>query len=440
MNKEAQISYLSDYRQEPLTASFYTEGSAALAPSVSAEPDNDASAQQQGAEVISVDFVNRKKSDKKKKNFGGSEAFRLEYDPRTPEKALYDDIVSYLGEYRFQLPEYRFTQFYGADNILRSELGDPMVKVGEEGIKQRIADGESVDKVTADVSGLKKVQSILADAKDGDRIIYASPPDPEYGFTYGFMYDGRVEEIAGGEKQLHMRALRLENNPQLSQFNESYLHVSGSKYSFATPNEFIENPVHVTKQLSDVDINHILYTCFQFDSDANQQIIFQEVIAEMDPYIRKVIKMIQKEDDQQGKAMHALENYAIILKDKKEQQGKREVLIFSEEKQKVPDDFGNFMKAYGYQPPAVAGSCGLTAKGGRGGNDMFGTGSVFGFPGSGGEKYTGENAANDPNLCRCPEAGGAHFHCPGEGGEYCGKAIVVGKGIESCDCGAGKKC
>lgn len=53
--------------------------------------------------------------------------------------------------------------------------------------------------------------------------------------------------------------------------------------------------------------------------------------------------------------------------------------------------------------------------------------------------YSGENAKNDPNLCKC---GGKepHFHCDGNGSS-CGHAIIVGKGTSECPkCGAGKVC
>lgn len=51
---------------------------------------------------------------------------------------------------------------------------------------------------------------------------------------------------------------------------------------------------------------------------------------------------------------------------------------------------------------------------------------------------------DDPNLCRCGAAGGAHFHCPGvkkQTNEPCKHAIVVGEGVTRCpDCGTEKTC
>lgn len=50
---------------------------------------------------------------------------------------------------------------------------------------------------------------------------------------------------------------------------------------------------------------------------------------------------------------------------------------------------------------------------------------------------------DDPNLCRCGAANGAHFHCPGlkKTKEPCLHPIVVGAGISTCPtCGSGKTC
>jgi hypothetical protein len=57
---------------------------------------------------------------------------------------------------------------------------------------------------------------------------------------------------------------------------------------------------------------------------------------------------------------------------------------------------------------------------------------------SGEEQYVGENAKNDPNLCKCGAGEGPHFHCTAAG---CSEAIIVGKGITECPgCGMGKAC
>ena len=51
---------------------------------------------------------------------------------------------------------------------------------------------------------------------------------------------------------------------------------------------------------------------------------------------------------------------------------------------------------------------------------------------------------NDSNLCRCSDASGPHFHCPGNDEKTkkpCLHAIEVGHGTTSCPmCGTGKTC
>lgn len=50
------------------------------------------------------------------------------------------------------------------------------------------------------------------------------------------------------------------------------------------------------------------------------------------------------------------------------------------------------------------------------------------------------NPKDDPNLCRCSQASGPHFHCPGKN-ETCRHPIVVGEGTSQCpSCGEGKRC
>ena len=69
-------------------------------------------------------------------------------------------------------------------------------------------------------------------------------------------------------------------------------------------------------------------------------------------------------------------------------------------------------------------------------------GNSWGFTAKKPEDYTGENAKNDPNLCKC-RGEKAHFHCPGkdENGKDCRNKITVGKGISECPkCKTGKKC
>lgn len=88
------------------------------------------------------------------------------------------------------------------------------------------------------------------------------------------------------------------------------------------------------------------------------------------------------------------------------------------------------------QPAQIMAGCGASAGFKIGLDNPLLSNSVGKFSA---EKYTGENAKNDPNLCSC---GGRepHFHCEGKTGT-CGHAIEVGKGISQCpSCGEGRIC
>lgn len=347
----------------------------------------------------------------------GSEAFRLDYDPAVSAEALYEDVVSYLGEYRFEVPEYRYKQRFtrtvdDPSLRLRGEKDDTsMITYGDKAIKKKIEEGEDVGKVKADLAGMKKVESLLKTAKTGDRILYASPPDEEYGYDYGFFYDGRVEEIEGGEKILHVRALRIEPESNLEEFNKALTEITGSETSHVTPNQFIENPELITQPISDMEINKILQSVFHFESDAKRLDKFKSSIQQMMPYIDGFIVLIKNDAPlaQRQQALHALENLALSLKEDAAN-GEDEVVLY-DRSISTPSNltFNNFVDKFGYKPPDVQGTCGNS--GGRSSNNIFGAGSIFTGAAKGGsnqEWFTCPECsfkANGPIGNKCPGCG-----------------------------------
>jgi hypothetical protein len=360
-------------------------------------------------EVITSDtesYIERKKAVLKDQEISGSEAFRFGYDKNISKEALYEDIVSYLGEYRFEVPEYKYKQRFSKSDDdpnlrLRGEKEDKsMIDLGKNAIQDKEANGEDVGKVKADLVGMQKVESLLANAKTGDRIVYASPPDPEYGYEYGFFYDGRVEELQDGEKILHLRALRLENSPNIEDYNKILSLMTGDTKEYTSANQCIENPEHINKALTDTDINKMLESVFHFESSETHALKFQEDIRKMEPYISGVIDLIKNGApiNQIQQSFHALENLALELK-KRRSENYQETVIYSKEPDDLNMGFADFVSNFGYKPPEVQGSCG--SSGGRNSNNIFGSGSIF--TGNGNSGNTISSASSDEMKCvTCP--------------------------------------
>lgn len=362
-------------------------------------------------DLTDASYIDRKKELVMRWESAGSEAFRLDYDPSVSPHALYEDIVSYLGEYRFEVPEYKYKQRFTrtkSDNMLRlrGEKDDtPMLVFGENAIKDKIENGENVGKVQADLRGMQRVEELLKNAKTGDRILYASPPDKEYGYDYGFFYDGRVEELEGGEKILHLRALRIDETSDLEVFNTAMTQMTGAPSDHTSPNQFIENPVHITDLVSDAEINKILHSVFRFESNDKSIIKFHSQIEWMQPYIDGFIELIKNNAPlaQIQQAFHALENLALDLKEESSQ----ETVVYQEGN--LTQSFTDFVDVFGFKPPDVQGTCG--SSGGRSSNNIFGSGSIFSGAVRGGssqEWFTCPECsykANGPVGNKCPGCG-----------------------------------
>lgn len=358
----------------------------------------------------------------------GSESFRLEYGVYTPEQTLWNDIVSYLGEYRFQIENYHYNLAYtkGTDGNLRlrnEENGEPMVEVAKRAIVDRQQRGEPVSKLVADVLGAQKMEEGLSTAKDGDTLLYASPADPEVGYTYGFLYAGRVHETENGEKKLSMQAIRLDQNADPEHFNTVFELLAGRNPGYSHPNEFIADPIFISKGIEDMDINFVLKGIFNFKVDSSKQQGFVDVIAHMRPVIQEFITLVRQGADNATiqKAFYSLENYAIEMKKTWMGEG-RTATLRREVVQATPQAIGlaQLMQTHSYEPPKAVGSCGST--GGRSSADIYGSGSIFG------------SIKKDFSSTGEDQFGSREFECPS-----CGKKNIrpEGKLLPRCQhCGS----
>lgn len=318
----------------------------------------------------------------------GSESFRLEYDPATPDKALWNDIVSYLGEYRFQVQKYNYKLFYSHAedglHIRGEEKGKSLLEIGRKGIEDRQRRGEVTKKVVADYLGMQKMEALVANAKDGDTIMYASPADPEEGYTYGFFYIGHVVQGPNQDKHLDMTAIRLDKYQDLDRYNTAIKLLTGKNPNATTVNQFIAEPQIVDRMVSSVEIDFVMKGVFDFATDKHKQGQFASIIQAMTPYIQEFITMIKSGTSSAvlETAFYALENYALALQQAPQQDSQITTRRTSDRVayQTPPSSLAMLAQTHGYEPPKVRGTCGSSSKKDKFGRsaDVFGAGSLFG--------------------------------------------------------------
>ncbi|HET9946877.1 MAG TPA: hypothetical protein VFQ63_02330 [Patescibacteria group bacterium] len=318
---------------------------------------------------------------------GYKREFRLDiYDPTVSEQRLRKDIDSYLGEYRFKVREYRFNLHYKANDAgefrLRSDDGQSMVEVGEAAIADRQQGGGSLYKVSADLNGVKRQEELLAAAEDGDVIMYGSPPDKQAGYTYGFVYVGRVEKTWKG-KVLHTRAIRVPDGTTLEQFNQALSAFTKEQVAYETPNSFIEHPELISGDYDDATIDAVLQNAFAFGVSEAERHTF--ALMQQDPNLQGLVdQFIQlvRDDasfDEKAALFDIIENYAEETwkeylergEEMPERREQRSMQLAPREQMSI----GALKDRYGYTPTQVSGTC--PNENDRTSADIFGVGSLF---------------------------------------------------------------
>ena len=130
-----------------------------------------------------------------------SAGFSVEYENKVFDQELREDIVSYLGEYRFKLQKYNYQLVFSQSNNEKWRLRDThrfeaMGAKARRSIEERKLRKESVHREKAEAAGIEYLETQLITAKEGDSVVWASPPGDEkegYG-QYGFFYIGKVRK------------------------------------------------------------------------------------------------------------------------------------------------------------------------------------------------------------------------------------------------------
>lgn len=258
-----------------------------------------------------------------------SGGFSVEYST-VNEQAVYDDIVSYLLEYRLRVGRFDYSfEFIQDDSgvkIADPVTGESMKNKTERAIWEKRARLEDSSREEADNKGMANLTDEVAIASVGDSIWWASlPGSPKDGFgNYAFIYVGQVmrsaqirnaitNEADGVRKQISMSAIRVED-PSLAGFNQAYTELTGQNLNAVSPEDFLINPVvasGTTKEILEREIRKK----FKVNGGPDEKEWVDGVIADLNPAIRELMRLIKSGTrEEKLDAFYTLEKHAAQLR------------------------------------------------------------------------------------------------------------------------------
>jgi hypothetical protein len=296
-----------------------------------------------------------------------SVAFTVEYEDGATDAELRDNLLSYLGEYRLQVQKFDYELDYFADSpfdlgeVRDPNEGESMQKKAQRSIEERVRKGEPIHRETAEYQAFTFLNAQLANAKDGDMLLWASPPGPKeegYG-DYGFLFQGTVKEagVVNGSmrKKLAMTAIRVDD-PTVLQYNQAMSDLTGVQWSINNVDDFLASPV-VVDSIPEYAVDHILQKNFYFQLNEDEREMVPKILSQLDVAVNDCIAVFRTGTKAEKlRALYTLENYALELK-AAWQRGDMEA--FSNARDESPR-LVEIMSLYGHEPPKVAGSCGST--------------------------------------------------------------------------------
>lgn len=293
--------------------------------------------------------IDRSQYNQKPRELISSKGFSVDYEPIVTDKELRDDIVSYLGEYRFELQKYDYELVFSQGKIRDPHRLESMSTKAQRSINEKKLSGESAHREKAELIGITFLEKQLEFAREGNSIVWASPPGPKeegYG-DYGFFFIGKIKRSNGLKKDLAMTAIRVEY-PQIPEYSKAFRNLTGASLELKSADDFLKLPLVVEESLSPSFIDKVLSDYIK-RGDPREKEKFQMALRKLEPWINQFISHVRwGTPEEKKKAFHALENYALQVK--KELQ--HEITAPSEQK-----SFAEFVNMWGFEPPKVKGSC-----------------------------------------------------------------------------------
>jgi rubrerythrin len=290
-------------------------------------------------------------------------AFRQEfYEPPTVSQQIIDDVTSYLGEYRFAVPDFDYRLGMEKGRIVDPNTGELMTSKAAKAIELRRKSGLRTSREEAELEGLIKIEKQLRENPFGT-VIWFSPPgasDEGYG-KYGFGYVGKRKRNV-----LEMTAIRLEG-PSTGDFNRA-TKALWRKKEYQSPEDFLRSPRVVN--IDAAKVKEFIHGAFEI-GEASGNDVFRRALNKMRGVISDFARI--EDNEERRRALYVLENLAIELKAEYEQ-GQKVVYITDYRNYDLRAFMAN--EDYVTKPPVMAGSCGSTGK--VESNDIFKSIGLFG--------------------------------------------------------------
>lgn len=314
---------------------FQTDGSSALAPDYSSLPP---------AQIIDI---NRYRQSKKE-----SQAFNPEFYEKSSNQQITDDLTSYLGEYRFNVPDFKYIIGINNGRLVDPNTGEDMEDKAQKSIEEREKNGLGITREVAEKEGLASIVVQLSQNPTGTIVWFSPPGQKEDGYgEYGFGFVGKVNGDV-----LEMTAIRLEN-PQISDFNKASKALWGKEYH--SPEDFLRTPKVINQEQELIE--EFIHGNFEIRDQKTKE-IFSSSLSKLKGAINHTARIIKTGTEREIKsAINTLENLALEVKGKYESSFDAKIVFLADFK--VPD-FAIAMNTQRYQapPPPVLGSCGMSGK------------------------------------------------------------------------------
>jgi hypothetical protein len=251
-----------------------------------------------------------------------SGGFDVEYSRLVDNQTLYNDVVSYLGEYRFGLGRYdyplQFVQDGSATRIIDPVSGESMRAKTKRAIWDKRVNRASSVREEADDEGMGNLVAGMVTAKGGDAIWWGSLPgsvEDNFG-TYAFIHVGQVVRTVqtreGVRKDIAMSSIRVEN-PSLQAFNEVHDKLTGQNLRVATPEDLLRSPVVVSGTTKDL-LEKAIRNRFIVNGGENEKEWFDSAIADLRPAIEDFMYLVKHGTrEEKLDAFHTLEKHAAQL-------------------------------------------------------------------------------------------------------------------------------
>lgn len=278
-------------------------------------------------------------------------AFNTEYNLVFTDEEIKQDIISYLLEYRLNTQKFSYKLEYSNGEFRDVHRKESMATKGRLAILEKRFHSLPTRREEAELRGILNIENQLKDAKEGDLLVWASPPGPKeegYG-NYGFIYTGEIKQQKE-QLDINMTAFRIEN-PSIGQFNKALSGLAMEDINFENAEQFLETPKIIKNE---VVVDKILADVFLFREDLKKTAKDKAVIMQIDQLVNQYVEILKLgKREEKTKFLHVLENYVVELsKEDLEEQ----MIIFQERK-----DIRRMLPEYGHKPKDVAGSCGASS-------------------------------------------------------------------------------